>query len=58
MAHLEVLLAQYLDWKAKLVNRNVKVRVRGKCVWEDELDVVADDPHAKRTDHYELSLDA
>lgn len=59
MAHLEVLVAEYLDWKGMLVKRNVKVGHRGsKGGWDGELDVVGYDPNEKYIVHYELSLDA
>ncbi len=58
MAHLEVLVAEFLDWQGMLVKRNVKVGRRGMGGWEGELDVVGYDPKEKYLVHYELSLDA
>lgn len=58
MAHLEVLVAEYLDWQGFLVKRNVKVGRLAHGGWEGELDVVGYKPVEQRIVHYELSLDA
>lgn len=58
MAHLEILIAEYLDWQGFLVKRNVKVGRLAHGGWEGELDVVAYKPEEQRIVHYELSLDA
>jgi hypothetical protein len=58
MAHLEVLVAEYLDWQGFLVKRNVKVGRLAHGGWEGELDVVGYKPDERRIVHYELSLDA
>lgn len=58
MAHLEVLVAEYLDWQGFLVKRNVKVGRLAHGGWEGELDVVGYKPDEQRIIHYELSLDA
>lgn len=58
MAHLEDLIAQYLDWRGYLVRRNVKVGKRAAGGWEMELDVVGYKPDTGTILHYEPSLDA
>ena len=58
MAHLEVLVAEYLDWQGFLVKRNVKVGRLSHGGWEGELDVVGYKPDEQKIVHYELSLDA
>ncbi|KQW45841.1 MULTISPECIES: hypothetical protein [unclassified Roseateles] len=58
MAHLENLVAEYLDLAGYLVRKNIKV---GRLVhggYEGELDVVAFHPVDGQIVHYELSLDA
>ena len=58
MAHLEILVAEYLDWRGYLVKRNVKVGRLAHGGWEGELDVVGYKPDERKIVHYELSLDA
>jgi hypothetical protein len=58
MAHLEQLVAEYLDWQGYLVKRNVKVGRLSHGGWEGELDVVGFHPQRGEIVHYEVSLDA
>ncbi len=58
MAHIEDLLAEYLDWKGYVVKKNVKVGRLKRGGWRMELDVVAYHPATKDLVHYEPSLDA
>jgi hypothetical protein len=58
MAHIEDLLAEYLDWKGYLVKRNFKVGRLKHGGWEMELDVMAYHPITNDLVHYEPSLDA
>jgi hypothetical protein len=58
MAHLELLVAEYLDWQGYLVKKNVKVGRLSHGGWEGELDVVGFHPREGEIVHYELSLDA
>jgi hypothetical protein len=57
MAHLEILVAEYLEWQGFFVKRNVKVGRLSRGGWEGELDVVGYKPDEKKIVHYELSLD-
>ncbi len=58
MAHIEDLLAEYLDWKGYLVKKNVKVGRLKHGGWEMELDVIGFSPITPDLVHYEPSLDA
>ena len=58
MAHIEELLAEYLDWKGYLVKKNVKVGRLKHGGWEMELDVIGFHPITNDLVHYEPSLDA
>ena len=58
MSHLEILIAEYLEWQGFLVRRNTKVGRRAKGGWEMELDVVGFHPSSGRLVHYEPSIDA
>ena len=58
MAHIEDLLAEYLNWKGYLVKKNIKVGRLKHGGWEMELDVMGYHPMTKDLVHYEPSLDA
>ena len=58
MAHIEDLLAEWLDWKGYLVKRNVKVGRLKHGGWEMELDVIGYHPITNDLVHYEPSLDS
>lgn len=57
-SHLELLIAEYLDWQGYLVRRNIKVGRLKHGGWEMELDVIGYNPHTKDLVHYEPSVDA
>ena len=58
MSHLEILIAEFYDWKDYLVKRNVKVGRLSHGGWEMELDIVAYHPHTGHLVHIEPSIDA
>lgn len=58
MSHLEMLIAEYLEWQGYLIRRNIKVGRRDRGGWEMEIDVVGFHPKTGTIVHYEPSLDA
>jgi hypothetical protein len=58
MTHLEMLVAEYLDWQGFLVMKNRKVGRLKHGGWEMELDIIGYHPKSNALVHYEPSIDA
>ena len=58
MSHLELLIAEYLEWDGFIVRKNIKVGRLDHGGWAGELDIVGFHPQTNRLVHYEPSLDA